>query len=100
MINLLKFLIFMSYELESILQLINDKNLKLFNKNEYENTFASLREAQDEDLAFVCDDANEIIKNTLKLKTTLKADENIDISAIKQQIINEQNRLINLISGE
>lgn len=100
MINLFKFLIFMSYELESILQLINDKNLKLFNKNEYENTFASLREAQDEDLAFVCDDANEIIKNTLKLKTTLKADENIDISAIKQQIINEQNRLINLISGE
>ena len=100
MMNLFKFLIFMSYELESILQLINDKNLKLFNKNEYENTFASLREAQDEDLAFVCDDANEIIKNTLKLKTTLKADENIDISAIKQQIINEQNRLINLISGE
>lgn len=100
MINLFKFLIFMSYELESILQLINDKNLKLFNKNEYENTFASLREAQDEDLAFVCDDANEIIKNTLKLKTTLKADENIDISVIKQQIINEQNRLINLISGE
>ena len=100
MMNLFKFLIFMSYELESILQLVNDKNLKLFNKNEYENTFASLREAQDEDLAFVCDDANEIIKNTLKLKTTLKADENIDISAIKQQIINEQNRLINLISGE
>ena len=100
MMNLFKFLIFMSYELESILQLINDKNLKLFNKNEYENTFASLREAQDEDLAFVCDDANEIIKNTLKLKTTLKADENIDISVIKQQIINEQNRLINLISGE
>lgn len=100
MINLFKFLIFMSYELESILQLVNDKNLKLFNKNEYENTFASLREAQDEDLAFVCDDANEIIKNTLKLKTTLKADENIDISVIKQQIINEQNRLINLISGE
>ena len=100
MINLFKFLIFMSYELESILQLVNDKNLKLFNKNEYENAFASLREAQDEDLAFVCDDANEIIKNTLKLKTTLKADENIDISAIKQQIINEQNRLINLISGE
>ena len=100
MMNLFKFLIFMSYELESILQLVNDKNLKLFNKNEYENTFASLREAQDEDLAFVCDDANEIIKNTLKLKTTLKADENIDISLIKQQIINEQNRLINLISGE
>ena len=100
MMNLFKFLIFMSYELESILQLVNDKNLKLFNKNEYENTFASLREAQDEDLAFVCDDANEIIKNTLKLKTTLKADENIDISVIKQQIINEQNRLINLISGE
>ena len=100
MMNLFKFLIFMSYELESILQLVNDKNLKLFNKNEYENIFASLREAQDEDLAFVCDDANEIIKNTLKLKTTLKADENIDISAIKQQIINEQNRLINLISGE
>ena len=46
------------------------------------------------------DDANEIITNILKLKNTAKTDENIDISAIKQQIINEQNRLINLISGE
>ena len=61
---------------------------------------ARLSEAQDEDLAFDCDDSNEIIKNKKKKKTTLKADENIDISAIKQQIINEQNRLINLISGE
>ena len=100
MMNLFKFLIFMSYQLENILQLVNDKNLKLFNKNQYENTFVSLRKAQDEDLAFVCDDANEIITNILKLKNTAKADENIDISAIKQQIINEQNRLINLISGE
>ena len=100
MMNLFKFLIFMSYQLENILQLVNDKNLKLFNKNQYENTFVSLRKAQDEDLAFVCDDANEIITNILKLKNTAKADENIDISAIKQQIIDEQNRLINLISGE
>ena len=100
MMNLFKFLIFMSYQLENILQLVNDKNLKLFNKNQYENTFVSLRKAQDEDLAFVCDDANEIITNILKLKNTAKTDENIDISVIKQQIIDEQNRLINLISGE
>lgn len=100
MMSLFRFLIFTAHELESLLHLINDNNLKLFNKTEYENTFASLKEAQDEDLAFVCDDANEIIKNVLKFDNILGFDENADISAIKQQIINEQNRLINLISGE
>lgn len=94
LINLFKFLIYQAHELENILHLINDSNLNLFNKLEYENTFESLKAMQDEDLAFVCDGANEMIKNIIRHGV------NQDIDITKQEIINERNRLINLISGE